>query len=97
VTPTTMHKVALATLLVITLVGAVDSAVGAVWDHFAVFVLAAAVQALLLLGVQGRRPSVPLRADLVRWLRTRAEATGEPLELIADRCIATARADLDRR
>jgi hypothetical protein len=96
-TPSTMHKVALATLLVITLVGAGDAAVGGVWDHVAVFVLAAGLQLLLLLELQGRRPAVPLRADLVAWLRHRASETGEPMELVADRCIATARADLDRR
>lgn len=96
-TPTTMHKVALATLLVITLVGAGDAVVGEVWDHVAVFVLAAALQLLLFLELQGHRPAVPLRADLVAWLRHRASETGEPMELVADRCIATARADLDRR
>ena len=85
----------MALLLVIIVVGALDAAAGGVWDHFVVFVLAALVQALLLLTLEGRRPAVPLRSDLVGWLRERAATTGEPMELIADRCIADARADLE--
>ena len=95
--PTVLHRTALAMLVVVTAVGAADAAIGRVWDHFAVFGLATAVAFLLLLTVLGRRPSVPLRADLVAWLRDRAAATGEPLESLADRCVAAARADLDRR
>ena len=95
--PTILHPTSLALLVAVTAVGAVDAAIGRVWDHFAVFVLATGVALLLLLTVLGRRPSVPLRADLVAWLRDRAAATGEPLEALADRCVASARADLDRR
>ena len=95
-TPTFSHKAALAILLVITLIGAVDAVVGRVWDHLAVFLLAAGVEALLLLSLESRRPAVPIRADLVAWLRNRSATTGEPLERIADRCIASVRADLDR-
>jgi hypothetical protein len=95
--PTALHRTALLMLLVVTVVGAVDAAIGGVWDHFVVFVLGSAVGAALLLTSVGRRPLVPLRADLVAWLRARASATGEPMEAIADRCIAEARADLDVR
>jgi hypothetical protein len=96
VAPTTLHKTAISMLLLVTLVGATDAVLGGVWDHFAVFALSAAVELSLLVALQGRRPAVPLRADLVAWLRERATRTGEPMELVADRCIAAARADLDR-
>lgn len=93
--PTTLNKAAMAVLLVVTLVGAADAAIGQVWDQVAVFALAAGVELTLLAGMLTSRPPVPLRGDLVSWLRERSAATGEPLELIADRCIAAARADLD--
>jgi hypothetical protein len=95
VTPTNVHRGAMVLLLVIIAVGALDAASGRVWDHFVVFVLAGIVQGLLLLTLAGGRPAVPLRSDLVSWLRQRAARTGEPMELIADRCIASARADLE--
>ena len=95
-TPTTRQKGAMVMLLVITGVGALDAATGHVWDHLVVFVLAGIVQALLLLGLQAHRPAVPIRSDLVAWLRVRAATTGEPMERIADRCISSVRADLDR-
>jgi transposase len=63
-------------------------------------VLVAVLQLLLVMRTNGRRPSVPIRADLVRWLRDRAAAEGEPAELIADRAVSAYRADLlgaDRR
>ena len=95
-TPTARHKGAMVTLLVIIAVGALDAAAGRVWDHLVVFVLAGFVQGLLLLGLQGHRPAVPIRSDLVAWLRQRAALTGESMEQIADRCIASVRVDLDR-
>lgn len=80
--------------VLVALVGAVDAAIGGNWDLFAVFVLVAVLQLLLMLRTNGRRPSIPIRADLVRWLRDRASAEGEPAELVADRAISAYRADL---
>ena len=39
--------------------------------------------------------AVPLRRDLVTWLRRRAATTGEPLEAVADRAVAAYRRRLD--
>jgi len=81
----------------ITAIGVLDSAVGGEWDLFVVFALALAPLSVLAWRLQRRRPVVPLRADLVAWLRERSALTGEPLEVIADRCIAASRADLSER
>ncbi|MFQ5948583.1 MAG: hypothetical protein ACE5KX_06970 [Acidimicrobiia bacterium] len=92
--PTRLHKVILITALFVALIGAIDAAVSREWDLFVVFILALALQVVLVLRLQAARPAVPLRGDLVRWLRERAAATGEPLEQLADRAVATYRADL---
>jgi hypothetical protein len=40
------------------------------------------------------RRAVELRPDLAGWLRTQSAATGEPVERLADRCVAAYRAGL---
>lgn len=89
----TNRAVLLVTLLVAA-VGALDAAIGRVWDLFTVFVLVGLLQLVLLLRISGRRPTVPVRADLVRWLRDRAEAEGESAERIIDRAVSSYRAGL---
>jgi hypothetical protein len=49
--------------------------------------------AALVLSLNGRR-AVQLRPDLAGWLRQQAAATGEPVERLADRCVAAYRAGL---
>jgi hypothetical protein len=55
--------------------------------------VAAALLAALWSGARGRR-AVALRPDLHAWLRAQAGATGEPVERLADRCVAAYRAGL---
>jgi hypothetical protein len=52
--------------------------------------LQAAALATALLGHRGVR----LRPDLTAWLTRQAIATGEPVERLADRCVAAYRAGL---
>jgi hypothetical protein len=96
VSPTDVNKLILAMAAVVCAVGAVDAGVGGDADLVAVFSLAGILQLALLVRLQGRRPAVPVRADLVAWLRDRAAADGEPIGAVADRCVAACRADLDR-
>jgi hypothetical protein len=96
VPPTDLNKLILALAVVVSAVGAVDAAIGRSMDLVVVFALGGVLQLALLMRLQGRRPAVPLRADLVAWLRQRAAAQGEPLGAVADRCVASCRADLDR-
>ena len=94
--PTDLNKLVLALALVVSAVGALDAAFGGQIDLVVVFALTGVLQLVLLLRLQSRRPAVPLRADLVGWLRDRAAAQGEPIGVVADRCVAACRADLDR-
>ncbi len=90
--PTNSLVLIVATL--VSLVGAIDAGVGNEWDLFAVFALVAALQLMLLTQLRAKRPLVPLRSDLVAWLRNEAALTDEPLEKLADRALAAYRAGL---
>ena len=59
-----------------------------------VFGLVLAVQVALWARLSWGRTSVPVRRDLVFWLRERAVAAGEPVEHVADRAIGAYRAGL---
>lgn len=76
-------------------IGAIDAAVGSSWDLFVVFLLVETSTLMMVWRIRGRRPAVPIRADLVAWLRQRAAITGEPLTVLADRAIATYRQGTD--
>lgn len=97
-TPTSLNRVVLLMTSLVLAVGVVDSIVSREWDFLAVFAAALALQLLLLARLSARRPAVPLRRDLVVWLRDEAALTGEPMERVADRAIGAYRAgfsDLD--
>jgi hypothetical protein len=91
-----LNKLVLTLAVVVSAVGALDAAVGGSLDLVFVFALAAVLQLTLLVRLQAHRPAVPVRADLVAWLRNRAADEGEPIGALADRCLAACRADLDR-
>lgn len=95
--PTLFARFVIRMALLVAAVGVLDSAAERQWDLTAVFAVLICLHAVLLWRVQSRRPDVPIRGDLVAWLRERSAATGEPMELIADRCIARARADFSQR
>jgi hypothetical protein len=94
--PTRLHKTILATTIVVCAIGVLDALIGDEPDLAAVFSLILVLQVVLLGRLQTRRPAVPLRADLVAWLRTRAASNGEPMEALADRSVVAYRARLDR-
>jgi hypothetical protein len=75
--------------LVVLTIGAIDAGVDGDWDLFVVFAIALGIGIALLLRVESRRPAIPVRRDLVAWLRDRASISGESLESVTDRAIAT--------
>lgn len=96
--PTTLHRAVLLTTAVVLAVGVVDGIFSREWDFLAVFAVALALQLLLLARLSGRRPAVPIRRDLVGWLRNQAALGGEPMEAVADRAVSAYRvgfSDLD--
>ncbi|MGY1753361.1 hypothetical protein [Blastococcus sp. SYSU D01042] len=91
-----MHPLPL--LQVVALIGVAVALVDALRDSdgdLALLMAAvAAVQlAALAAGLRGRS-AVALRRDLATWLRRQSTATGEPLDRLADRCVAAYRAGL---
>ncbi|MFQ5966359.1 MAG: hypothetical protein ACE5MI_01970 [Acidimicrobiia bacterium] len=78
----------------VTLIAAIDSALSGNWDVVAVLGLALILQVTVLARLSERRPAIALRADLVRWIESRAGVTGEPMDQIADRAVAVYRAGL---
>lgn len=98
--PTTLNRAVLLVTSLVLAVGAIDSIVSREWDFLAVFGVALALQLLLLLRLVGRRPAVPIRRDLVAWLRAQAALGGEPIDAVVDRAIGAYRAgftDVDER
>ncbi len=84
---------------VVLAVGVVDGIVSREWDFLAVFTLALLLQIVLLARLSRRRPAVPIRRDLVRWVREQAAVTGDSMETVTDRAISAYRdgfTDLDR-
>jgi hypothetical protein len=79
----------------LTAIAAVDVADNENWDAFWVLVGAGVTHLLAIALLGGSRLSLSIRADLVRWLESRSEATGEPVQRIADRGLAMYRASLE--
>ena len=90
--PTTLNRVVLLMSSLVLAVGVIDGIVSREWDFLAVFAVALALQLLLLARLSGRRPAVPIRRDLVAWLRTQAAMGGESMEAVADRAVSAHRA-----
>jgi len=75
--------------IVVAFVGAVDAGIGGEWDLFVLFVGILAIALALGSKLESRRPAVPVRRDLVAWLRDRSSISGEPISTVTDRAIAT--------
>jgi hypothetical protein len=90
----TRTAVLLIVALVVAAVGLVDVVRSGDSDLVLVLTaLATVLVAALILSLSGRR-AVELRPDLATWLRQQSAATGEPVERLADRCVAAYRAGL---
>ena len=87
--PTTHNRLVLLMSSLVLAVGVIDGIVSREWDVLAVFAAALALQLLLLARLSVRRPAVPIRQDLVAWLRDEAALRGEPMEAVADRAISS--------
>lgn len=87
--PTITTKLLMVSGIVVTAVGAVDAAIGGEWDLFVLFVVALGTATALVLRLESRRPAIPIRRDLVAWLRDRSSISGESLSAVADRAIST--------
>lgn len=79
----------------VTIIAAVDAAIGGNWDLTVVAAMALALQVAALARLGRRRHQVRLRADLALWLENRAAVTGESSETIVDRALMLFASGLD--
>ncbi len=87
--PTGIVKLLVAANLVVLSIGVIDAATSGEWDLLVLFVVGLGLSLALFFRLESRRPAVPIRRDLVAWLRDRASVSGESLETVTDRAIAT--------
>ncbi len=87
--PTGTVRMLVIAIVVVLAIGAIDAGIGGEWDLFVLFIIGLGISVALLLRVESRRPAIPIRRDLVAWLRDRAAVSGEPLTTVTDRSIAT--------
>ena len=92
--PTVVTRITLIAMAAVAVIGAIDAAAAGSWDQVALFGLLLAATVILLARTTVRRPLLPVRADLFRWLARRAAVTGERTEHLADRAISAYRAGL---
>lgn len=91
VTPTQLTRMTLAVMVAAAAVGAGAAGLEGDWDLAVIFVALGVLAAVLLARTSTRRPLVPIRADLVRWMSARAALDGDRTERLADRAIAAYR------
>jgi hypothetical protein len=75
-------------------VGLVDAVRHRDADMIVVFAALIVLHGVALLRLLRGRRGITLRPDLTSWLRRQSAATGEPVERLADRCVAAYRAGL---
>lgn len=90
-TPTFATRMTFAVMIAVATVGAVAAGLDDHWGLAVIFAVLAVLAAVLLVRTSVRRPLVPIRADLVRWLNARAAVNGDRMEQQADRAIAAYR------
>jgi hypothetical protein len=88
-TPAGSTRVLLAAVLAVAAVGALDAGIGREWELAVLFGAVAVLGLVLLARTRGRRRATTLRADRAAALADRALRTGEPLDQLTDRAVAT--------
>lgn len=76
VRPALFPKALITASLTVVVVILVDTAIAEEWDVFIVALMLGVLQLGLWVQLESRRPAVPIRADLVRWLCGTASSTG---------------------
>jgi hypothetical protein len=93
-TPTSATRALLVVMIAVAGVGALDAGRAGSWDQVVIFTALLVGLAALLVRTSLRRPLVPIRADLVRWMGRRAAVSGEGVGAVADRAVAAYRSGL---
>lgn len=85
--PTSLNRVLVATLAVISAISAIDAAIDGNGDLFVVLAISGVVSLMLLARLELSRPPIPLRRVWVSWLRNRAAMSGEPIGAVTGRAL----------
>jgi len=93
-TPTTAVRMVLSVMALVAAIGGVDAARAGSLDLAAIFGVLVLGLLWMLVRTSVRRPLVPVRADLVRWMARRAAVSGEATSAVADRAVAAYRSGL---
>jgi hypothetical protein len=93
-TPSTQQRILLRLVAAVSVVGIIDGIVGGDVDVVLMFSLTLLGWIVVVLRISWHRPAVPIRADLVRWMESRAVEGGESIDAVADRAIAAYRQGL---
>ena len=80
--------------LLVSGVGLVDAWRGGDSDLTTLLAVLVVLNGAALAGLRSARRGPALRPDLTAWLHQQAGATGEPVDRLADRCVAAYRAGL---
>jgi hypothetical protein len=91
VTATMSSRLLLGLLLVIALVGILETVRAKHWDVVVLFAMVALLGTVMLMRSWIGMPLVPVRTDLVRWLNRRGAEADERIESVASRAIAAYR------
>lgn len=86
--PSHSVRLMVVSLAVICSIGAVDASISREWDLLVVLMVALGLSLALVGRLESRRPAVPIRRDLVAWLRDRSGVSGESIGVLADRALA---------
>lgn len=92
--PTSSSRAVGSLMIVLAAVGLADAVRGGHWDLAVLLGALAVLAALALASTVGRRPLVPIRRDLVRWMARRAAEGDERLGDVADRAVGAYRSAL---
>jgi hypothetical protein len=85
--PSATNRLIVVGLLVVTGIGAVDATISREWDLLVILVVALALSSVLVARLESKRPEIPVRRDLVAWLRERAAVSGETIGALTDRAL----------
>jgi len=89
--PSGLNRLLVVSLGVVGAVGTVDAAISREWDLLVVVAITFALSLTLLARLESSRPEIPIRRDLVVWLRDRAAVSGESIGSLTDRALAAYR------
>ena len=84
-------RVLVAGVIAVACAGAIDAALGSIWDQFAILLIVVLLSSAILLLSRSGRSELSVRPDLARWLQQRAAVEGESVDVLVDRSLATVR------